>query len=388
VPTNTEGGLEGEQPSSVELRLNPRVFIHIVGGLLVAFAGFALYRSAPEALTTIAVGSVLALALDPMVGAICRNWGWPRSRSVLLVAGGAIVLVTTVVVGMGPQAVDQARSVTSDVPQTVREFYDLPVVGGWLEDNDAATRADEAIEELPGKISDRSVTSTVEGMVGGALSTVLVLAVTLAVLLDGEDLVAAVRRLTPHRWVNRADEIGHVFYVAIAQYFAGSLAVAALMGVVVLALCLIFGVPLAPLAALWAMITDLIPQVGGFLGGALLGLLALTQGAFVFVVVVGLYCLYLTLENHVISPAIVGHAVDVSPPTSMLASLIGGAAGGVAGALVATPLVGAIKQLYLQLRWGQQPFASQRPPLRDQVKTVFRTKVRRPRPTPRGGDRS
>ena len=171
----------------------------------------------------------------------------------------------------------------------------------------------------------------------------------------------------------------------IAQYFAGSLAVAVLMGVVVLALCLIFGVPLAPLAALWAMITDLIPQVGGLLGGALLGLLALTQGVFVFVVVVGLYVLYMTLENHVISPAVVGHAVDVSPPTSMLATLIGGAVAGVAGALVATPLVGATKQLYLQLRWGQQPFASERPPLRDRVKTVFPRVLRRP--TPRGGDR-
>ena len=387
MSANSEGGHEAEQPSSVELRLKPGVFVQIVGGLLVAFAGFALFRSASRALTTIAVGSVFALALDPIVGVIRRNWGWSRSRSVLLVAGGAIVLVVTVVVGMGPQAVDQARKVTSDVPQTVREFYDLPVVGGWLEDNDAATRAEEAIEDLPGKISDRSVTRTVEGMVGGALSAVLVLAVTVAVLLDGEYLVGAIRRLVPPPWVKRADEVGHVFYMAIAQYFAGSLAVAVLMGVVVLALCLIFGVPLAPLAALWAMITDLIPQVGGFLGGALLGLLALTQGAFVFVVVVGLYVLYMTLENHVISPAVVGHAVDVSPPTSMLATLIGGAAAGVAGALVATPLVGATKQLYLQLRWGQQPFASERPPLRDRIKTVFPRMVRRPRPTPRGGDR-
>jgi predicted PurR-regulated permease PerM len=361
------------------------VFVHIVGGLLVAFAGFALFRSAPKALTTIAVGSVFALALDPIVGAIRRNWGWPRSTSVLLVAGGAIVLLTTVVVGMGPQAVDQARKVTSDVPQTVREFYDLPVVGGWLEDNDAATRAEDAIEEVPGKISDRSVTRTVEDMVGGALTTVLVLAVTVAVLLDGEYLVAAIRRLVPHPWVKRADEVGRVLYMAIAQYFAGSLAVAVLMGVVVLALCLIFGVPLAPLAALWAMITDLIPQVGGLLGGVLLGLLALTQGVLVFVAVVGLYVLYMTLENHVISPAVVGQAVDVSPPTSMLATLIGGAAAGVAGALVATPLVGATKQLYLQLRWGQQPFASERPPLRDRVKTVFPRMVRRP--TPRDGDR-
>src|SRR4029450_2257827 len=128
-----------------------------------------------------------------------------------------------VVVGMGREAVAQAREVTSDVPQTVRDFYDLPVVGGWLEDNDAATRVDDAIDELPGKIDDRGVTRAVEDMVGGALSTGLVLAGTPAVLLGGGGLVAAVHRLLPHRWVNRADEIGHVFYMAIAQYFAGSL---------------------------------------------------------------------------------------------------------------------------------------------------------------------
>ncbi len=151
MSANTEGGHEGEQPSSVELRLNPGVFVHIVGGLLVAFAGFALFRSAPKALTTIAVGSVFALALDPIVGAIRRNWGWPRSRSVLLVAGSAIVLVAIVVVGMGPQAVAQARKVTSDVPQTVREFYDLPVVGGWLEDNDAATRSTRPSRSSPAR---------------------------------------------------------------------------------------------------------------------------------------------------------------------------------------------------------------------------------------------
>jgi predicted PurR-regulated permease PerM len=291
---------------------------------------------------------------------------------VLLVVGGTIVLVTSVVVVMGPQAADQAREVSTDLPQTVDEFYDLPVVGGWLERNDAAGRVDQAIKDLPGEVSDESVTRTVESMIGGALTAVLVLAVTVAVLLDGERLTASVRRTLPHRWLSRADEIGRVFYMALAQYFGGSLAVAALMGVVVLALCLIFGVPLAPLAAIWAMITDLIPQVGGFLGGALLGLLALTQGAATFVVVVTLYVLYMTLENHVISPAIVGQAVDVSPPTTMLAALIGGAAAGVPGALVATPLVGAIKQLYMKLRWGQQPFVSDRPRLRDRVKRLFR----------------
>ena len=46
----------------------------------------------------------------------------------------------------------------------------------------------------------------------------------------------------------------------------------------------------------------------------------------------------------------------------MLAALIGGAAAGVPGALVATPLVGAAKSLYLELRWGEQPEVARRHP--------------------------
>jgi putative heme transporter len=365
-------GQQEERPDATVLTLHPVSFLHIVGGLLLAFAAFGLVRSAPRALTTIGVGAVFALALDPLVSAIRRSWGWSRPRAVLLVTTGAFILVTAVVVIMGPQAVSQAREISTNLPQTVEQFYDLPIVGSWLENNDAATRVDQAIKDLPGEISDESVTRTVQSMVGGALAAALVLAVTIAVLFDGERLVASVRRLLPYRWVDRADEVGRVFYMATAQYFGGSLAVAVLMGIVVLALCLIFAVPLAPLAAVWAMITDLIPQIGGFLCGAFLGLLALTRGPMIFVVVLGLYLLYMNLENHVISPLIVGQAVNVTPPTTMLAALIGGAAAGVPGALVATPLVGAVKQLYMQLRWGQEPLTSRRPGLRAHVKSMLR----------------
>jgi predicted PurR-regulated permease PerM len=56
----------------------------------------------------------------------------------------------------------------------------------------------------------------------------------------------------------------------------------------------------------------------------------------------------------VISPAIVGKAVNLTPPTTMLAALVGAAAAGVPGALVATPLLGAVKAIYLDRR-GDMP---------------------------------
>jgi predicted PurR-regulated permease PerM len=144
--------------------------------------------------------------------------------------------------------------------------------------------------------------------------------------------------------------VGRILYRAFGQYFGGSVTVAVLMGVYVLVLGLVFGVPLAPIAAIWAMLTDLIPQIGGFLGGAFLALLALSVSVPIAIVVVVLFVLYMNLENHVIAPAIVGKAVDLTPPTTMIAALVGGAAAGVPGALVATPIVGAVKRLYLDFR--------------------------------------
>lgn len=354
------------------LVLHPVSYLYIIGGLLLAAAIFALFRSASDAVTTIAIGAVFGLALDPLVGLVRRGWGWSRGAAVLLVAGGVIVFIGAVMLIMGPQAVRQAEELSTDLPRTVQEFYRLPLIGSWLESNDAVGRVDQAIEDLPSRISDESLTNLFRSLIEGTVTALIVFAVTIAVLLDGEHLIASVRRRLPPRWLDRADEVGRIFYVATAHYFGGSLAVAALMGIVVLTLCLLFSIPLAPLAAIWAMITDLIPQVGGFLGGAFLGLLALTRGPVVFVVVVGLFVLYMNLENHVISPAVVGQAVDVTPPTTMLAAVIGGAAGGVPGALVATPLVGAVKQLYMRLRWGQQPFTRKRRGLRVWLRQLTR----------------
>ena len=126
-----------------------------------------------------------------------------------------------------------------------------------------------------------------------------------------------------------------------------------LNGTYILAVGLVLGVPLILLAALWVAITNLIPQIGGFLGGAVFVTLALTESALTGVIALGLFMAYMSTENYLIQPAVVGRAVNLSPPTTMMAAIIGGTAAGVPGALVATPLVGSVKALYLAARHGE-----------------------------------
>jgi predicted PurR-regulated permease PerM len=237
------------------------------------------------------------------------------------------------------------------VPQTIEELYSWPLIGGPLREADAAEEAQQWIDELPSRIDDQTIADLAERLLGGLVTAGIVVVTALGVLFDGPSAVRRIRAAIPAARRDDADRTARIVYQTFGSYFAGSLLVATLAGTVVMTVGLILGVPLAPIAGLWVMLTNLIPQIGGFLGGAFFVLLALTESPLTAVIAAVVFLGYQQFENNVIGPAVVGTAVNLSPPVTMLAALVGGAAAGVPGALVATPLLGAGKALW-QARRG------------------------------------
>lgn len=348
------GGPSRTEPAPV-LEFGSRSFVLTGVAVLAAALLVGTARAAPATLTRVSIGVILALALDPLVVEIRRRFGWRRANAVILVVLIVGGLFTALVAVMGPPAIRQAGEFAQELPETVREMYDFPFIGEALRERDAAEQVEEWAAELPTRIDEQAVTNIVDSLVGGVAAMGAILLVAIAVLIDGDALVRRARRLIPPSRRGAADRMGAVFYEVIGRYFAGSLLVAGIAGIFVLAVGLLLGVPLAPVAAIWVFITDLIPQVGGFLGGAVFVTLAVTQSVTVGLIAAVLFIAYLNVENHVLQPAIVGERVDLSPPTTMLAALVGGASAGVPGALVATPLVGTVKRLWLEYRGAPQP---------------------------------
>src|SRR3546814_12505373 len=95
------------------------------------------------------------------------------------------------------------------------------------------------------------------------------------------------------------------------------------------------------------MLTNFIPQIGGVLGGSFFVLLALTDGPLTAVIAGGIFLAYQQFENNVLQPAIVGSDVHLTPPTTMIAAIIGGAAAGVTGAMATTPPLSPAQAVYL-----------------------------------------
>ncbi|CAN5628692.1 hypothetical protein BH24ACT5_BH24ACT5_09610 [soil metagenome] len=336
-------------------RTDGRTFLYVVAAVLVALAAVAATRDTATMLTRIVIGVLIALALDPVASVMERRLRFPRGLAVAATALLVLSVAGLILAVLGPRVVTEVRQFSNQFPDTISQLERLPLVGNIIRDQDVAARADRWFADLPEQFTDARLAETATTLLSGLVSVLIVAVVAVVVLIDGDALVRRGRRILAPDRRDQADEIGEILHRTIGRYIGGSLTVALGMGLFVLAVGLVLGVPLVPLAAIWAMITDLIPQVGGALGGAFFVLLAVSQSVPTAIIAGGLFVVYMTIENHVITPAIVGKAVDLTPPTTMIAAFIGGAVAGIPGALLATPLTGAAKQLYLEAHGRRDP---------------------------------
>lgn len=324
------------------------ILVAFVG--LVALTGFL--RSVPHTTTAVSIAVIIALAMNPLIERASARLHVPRSAGVavtMLLLGALLAVVASLVI---PPAIRQARDLSHEVPHVTRQLANLPIIGARLEKANAPAKLQRSIEGLPQRLAgdtaplERGIRHVADGLLAGLLT--MLFAVTL--MLDGPRLVQSVRRLVPVERQRRADDLGRLAYRVVGRYVAGSLMVALVAGLVVLGAGLGLGVPLTPLAAVWALLWDLVPQIGGAAGGIPFVLLGLTKGAGTAVVCAIVFVVYQQLKHQVLQPVLIGQAVKLSPPTTMLAALVGVSAGGVVGALIAVPLVGAAKAMYLELR--------------------------------------
>lgn len=312
----------------------------------------ALIRGAPRAVTVLAVGTLLALALDPLVMKVERRVGGFRATAVAVVMLGFLALAAAVLALLVPRAIDQGRNLSRETDRVVGQIEQLPVIGDDLERAGTADAIRRGINSLPDRLEgeDTPLVGAAQTLADGLLVALFMLMITISLLLDGERLLRGARRLVPSDRKAQADRLGRLAYQTFGKYVAGSLLVAAIAGVAVLTVGLILGVPLTPLLAIWVAVFNLVPQIGGAAGGIPFVLLGFSKSATTGVMCAIFFVLYLQFENHILSPMVVGRSVKLSPPATMTAALIGVSAGGVVGAVLAVPVVAAAKAAYVELR--------------------------------------
>ena len=350
APTPPPGPV-AEAPTA-RIDLDPRSAIPIAIAFAILAVSIWFVRSIPHTLALTAIASLLAFALMPVVEALRRRTGWRRRYAAAIVLVGAGVIAITTIVLVSVPTINQVRNFNKEIPKTVDQMGQLPIIGPKLREANASKKVRQWINDFPKRldVNTTPIANAAGTIADGVAASLLALLLAITLVLDGERLVNLGRRLIPPKRRSEADRLGRLVYNVVGRYIAGTLFMAALAGTVVLVASLSLGVPLAPLLAVWVAICNPIPQIGGFLGAVPFVALGLTVSALVGVICLIVFLVYQQTENHVLQPLIIGRAVRLTPPATMVAALIGVAAGGVIGGLLAIPMLGATKAIYLALR--------------------------------------
>jgi predicted PurR-regulated permease PerM len=325
--------------------------------LLIIAAAIYLVARVLGVLSIVVVPCIVALLLTALLQPLTarlRRAGLPALAAtwvtlliVAVVLGGLVMLIAARVSAEYPALVAETQ-------HTITQIESLLAGPPFHLKSNSVHRF---LNNIPGYLSKHQ--SLVEGTVltGGKIASeffgglVLMLFVMFFLIKDGERiwdwLLGAMRPGTARRW----DRAGHASWLAVVYYMRGTVAVAAIHAVVVGVALSVMGVPLALALALLVFLAAFVPLVGLLVAGALAILVTLAANGWVdAVILLGVLVIEDQLEAHLLQPQVVGRVIRLHPLAVILALAVGAVLAGIAGAVVAVPVVAVITRALPELR--------------------------------------
>jgi predicted PurR-regulated permease PerM len=325
----------------------PRTIFRVLLIVLGVAIALEVVWIARHVLAWVAIAVFLALALDPLVGAIEQRSKLNRGAAI----GVAYLICAVVIVAVAwtflPKLIDEVNGFVQATPGYVEDVTHGRGRLGFLE-----TKY-HVVEKVRAQVENGGA-SKVLGLSGAALSvtksvisivvaTVTIIFLTFFMLLEGRDWVERAYSLFPEHAQPRWRRIGQDIYKTVGGYVTGNILISVIAGTAATVVLLIMGVPYAVALGLLVALLDLVPLAGATLAGMVIVGVAFLHSPQAGIVVLIFVIVYQQLENHVLQPAIYGRTVQLSPLVVLISVLVGAELAGVLGALAAIPVAGSIQ---------------------------------------------
>jgi predicted PurR-regulated permease PerM len=306
------------------------------------------------------VALLIAALVVPLVDAAGRA-GVNRKLSSALVVLGGLAVVGLLLTFVGTQVAQGMNDLSKQVVTGLEEIRVWlrtgPLQASDSQINDYIAAAQDLVTDSNEEIVTRvtEVGTTIGHIVAGFF---IVLFASYFFLADGSRIWAWVVRLFPRAARLRADESGRVAWRSLTQFVRATVLVALVDAVGIMIVAIVLKVPFATAIGVLVFLGAFIPMIGATLSGSVAVLVALVaQGPLVALLMLGGVILVQQIEAHVLQPFLLGRFVAVHPLGVIVAIGMGVLVAGVAGALIAVPLVAALNAVvqYLANHAGTAP---------------------------------
>ncbi|MGH9175354.1 MAG: AI-2E family transporter [Vicinamibacterales bacterium] len=330
-----------------------RVMLYTASVLFVIFLAWLLLQI-KSVIIILILGIILAAAIEPFVLRL-RRLGLSRGQAIMTVYLGLALTLGGIGYLVIPPLIRQGMDLFNDIPNILDNLQEQARVSN----NDfinttgvrAIGRAEQAFEDYKASppVEESTAIVFVTSVLGGIFTIFSVLIVAFYWMTEKAIIKRLLLGLIP---LDRRDE-AHAIWDEIEEKLGGwtrgqavlCFSIGLASGISYYLLGLEFWLALA----IWAGITELIPFIGPFLGGAAAVIIALTDSWEKALAVVVIVVIIQQLEGAVLVPRVMKNAVGLSPLAVVLAVIVGGALLGVIGAVLAIPVAAAVQVLVSHL---------------------------------------
>ena len=316
--------------------------------LVIAAAGWVLLwvvdRFSVIFLPLVVAMLITALA-SPLVELAVRAGLHRKLVSGLVVVGGlaAVVLALTFVgTQVSKGAEDLAKQVVTGLEEIRWWLKNGPLQASDSQIDGYIKAAQDLVTNSNDEIVSRvtEVGTTIGHIIAGIF---IVLFASYFFLADGTRIWAWVVRLFPRAARVRTDASGRVAWRSLTQFVRATVLVAFVDALGIMVVALVLDVPFATAIGVLVFLGAFIPMIGATLSGSVAVLVALVaQGPIVALLMLAGVIVVQQIEAHVLQPVLLGRFVSVHPLGVIVAIGMGVLVAGIAGALVAVPLVAAL----------------------------------------------
>ena len=342
--------------------MSPRVALLAIAAVVL---GVVLYAGR-DALGPFIVGLLLVYLVAPPIERLVRR-GLPRSVSILIVYALVAFLVITGLNLMLRPLVEQIRQFATDLPGLVDQLRaQLERLGAVYRGLELPTVIRDAVDQWLAKLAkgdigfDPGVLVPVLRATTGFVTTVfafLIIPVWAFYLLkDRPALVRSFEASVPAEWRPDVEAVVEIVSRVFGSWIRGQVLLGLVVGVATFIGLFALGALVDPvfsrfavLLAVIAGLLELLPIIGPIISAIPAILIAATAGVEAAGAAFILYLAIQQVENNLLVPKIQGDATDLHPSAVMLALVVGGAVGGLLGAILALPITAAARDVYRHL---------------------------------------
>ncbi len=295
------------------------------------------------------IGFIIAWLLDPLATKLANKM--PRVVACILtylIIFGGIILLLVLTVPTLSSSVSDIVSVVPDIVDNVQNF-----ASDTLENLGNSKQVEEYKNTLLNKIEDvgsnlannlpDSIWNFGKGLISTSTNIILGLMIGFYLLFDFRKFQGHLLSIIPKNWHKGTKDLMSRINGKLRSYVQGVLLVMVLVFITQSIGFSLAGLKAPFLFALFCAITDVIPYIGPWIGGAPAVIVGFTVDP-----MVGVFCLVSVvvcqlLENNFYQPLIMGKTMKLHPVTIMLGLLLFNYFFGMIGMIVATPLIATIK---------------------------------------------